>query len=357
MVGPTGIQLFPDNSLQAIIRNRGSITVKNEHPEATLRFFDVHYEDEVEKDPSDEEEYQYDENRGEDDYDAAVAEFDDFSEVEGDPEFDEYGLGSSADRGEYHELELDGHGSGFDEVESEYEDFLGTMANAVLNMRLRLALRQAIEAGVVDENELTNRLFFIQYPDRGSRPLRRGEPRFDELRLSWLNIRDHLVRPALRRRSGAGPTFPAFEVLWRNHPGLDVPQNVKPCVPKPNSTPIDFQCVVRLGVSFERSGVSLASYRGAFCWHGHGRSHPLRVEEMKLWLRPHLGEPEISTGTDGRQNDHTAYAGRKGIVAQLDFHGDNGRGDHIDLWNGNRLALGANSYFGRSREIWFWPLS
>ncbi len=45
MVGPTGLQLFPDNSLQGVIRNRGSITVLNEHPEATLRWFDVHYED------------------------------------------------------------------------------------------------------------------------------------------------------------------------------------------------------------------------------------------------------------------------------------------------------------------------
>ena len=88
-----------------------------------------------------------------------------------------------------------------------------------------------------------------------------------------------------------------FDSLWGNHPALESPPAIEPCSTggKPNH---DNQCVIRLGVSFVRSGISLTSYRGVFCWSGHGRQHPLRVEEMKHWLNlenaTFVGYAEIS---------------------------------------------------------------
>ena len=116
-----------------------------------------------------------------------------------------------------------------------------------------------------------------------------------------------------------------------------------------------------LGAAFTASGVNLASYRGAFCWNGHGRTHPLRVEQMKLWLDSEsatfVPTAEISVRTKQRiQKTFRSYLGRRGIVAFLDFWGAGNMGDHIDLWNGTEIAHGQLDYFERSREIWFWSM-
>lgn len=102
---------------------------------------------------------------------------------------------------------------------------------------------------------------------------------------------------------------------------------------------------------------------GAFCWNGHSRAHPLRVEEFKLWLDsddahfvPYYAE-RYTRDAQGRQTTHQAFAGRRGIVAFMNFWGAGNTGDHIDLWNGSRIAHGDTSYFARSQEIWFWQLS
>jgi hypothetical protein len=164
---------------------------------------------------------------------------------------------------------------------------------------------------------------------------------------------------SLYARQATGPTFDA---LWANHPVHETPPNINPCKDKDGTSAFANQCVVRLGVCFTRSGISLATYPGAFCWHGHGREHPLRVEEMKSWLNSSdagfVGRAEISRrDSAGRQKTHADYAGRKGIVAFRNFWGSGNQGDHIDLWNGAQIARGDNDFFERSEELWFWPLS
>lgn len=47
LVGPFGDQLFRDNSLNPINRNRGSITTSNENPEITMRWLDEMYTDDM----------------------------------------------------------------------------------------------------------------------------------------------------------------------------------------------------------------------------------------------------------------------------------------------------------------------
>ena len=151
-----------------------------------------------------------------------------------------------------------------------------------------------------------------------------------------------------------------FDRLWRSHPALQTPPVITPCMTGGVSNH-DNQCVIRLGLSMIGAGISLASYRGAFCWSKHKREHPLRVEQMKLWLNSESAKfvpyAEISKrDRRGHQKSHHAFSGRRGIVACINFWGRGNQGDHIDLWDGSTLAHGGDDYFQRSQEIWFWEL-
>jgi hypothetical protein len=151
-----------------------------------------------------------------------------------------------------------------------------------------------------------------------------------------------------------------FNTVWKNHPANEATPNINPC--NKNGTPNhDNQCVIRLGLALVRSGVSLNSFNGAFCWSGHGRQHPLRVEEFKKWLNSSsatfVGSAvKYKKDARGNQKSSTDFAGKRGIVAFLDFWGANNTGDHIDLWNGTKVAHGSLDYFSRSRELWFWAM-
>lgn len=152
-----------------------------------------------------------------------------------------------------------------------------------------------------------------------------------------------------------------FDRFWNNHPANESPPVIEPCSTNGRSNHGN-QCVIRLGVSFTRSGISLASYTGAFCWSKHGREHPLRVEQMKLWLNSDsanfVGYADISRkDRQGRQATHHSYLGRRGIVACINFWGRGNQGDHIDLWDGSTMARGALDYFQPSQEIWFWEMT
>jgi hypothetical protein len=114
-----------------------------------------------------------------------------------------------------------------------------------------------------------------------------------------------------------------FDKFWRHHPALQTPPVIEPCSTNGRANHAN-QCVIRLGVCMALSGIDLAPYQGAFCWNKHGRAHPLRVEQMKLWLNSgHAGfvsSAQIAKRNKrGQQNSHQAYSGRRGIVACLNF--------------------------------------
>lgn len=116
-----------------------------------------------------------------------------------------------------------------------------------------------------------------------------------------------------------------------------------------------------MGVCLINSGISLASFRGACCWHGHGRNHFLRAEELMQWLNTkHAAFVDIAEiakrDKQGRQKSAVNYKGRRGIVVCRNFWGSGNQGDHIDLWNGIEMAHGGLDFFQRSQEIWFWEM-
>lgn len=77
---------------------------------------------------------------------------------------------------------------------------------------------RAIAAGRTDENDLTDLVFSQRYPERGGRPVARGEPGYQELRQAWLDMREVLVRPLLwgRIRSRARELALGELQWWRN---------------------------------------------------------------------------------------------------------------------------------------------
>jgi hypothetical protein len=87
-------------------------------------------------------------------------------------------------------------------------------------LTLKVALTMA--AGERDEKTLTNMLFFARHPERSGTKIR---PEEKSLAREWLEIRDRMVRPALRtlRGSGRPAVTAASPIVAVTVPGADVP--------------------------------------------------------------------------------------------------------------------------------------
>lgn len=153
----------------------------------------------------------------------------------------------------------------------------------------------------------------------------------------------------------------SFATLWVNHPSNQTPPDNEPCKDKNGQPVFDNQCAIRMSVCFTKSGISLASYRGAFCWGAHGRAHAIRAEEFARWLDDDR-VPFPSNHAERKKRGRIpitaqSYATRKGIVLFRNFWGRGNTGDHIDLWDGSVMAHGDASFFSAAREVWFWDIA
>lgn len=94
-------------------------------------------------------------------------------------------------------------------IDQELESFFGSIFDKLQGAFNRgkelLVVRQAILAGNRDENQLTNVIFFARHPERQGRRIEKTEPNYQQLRQEWLDIRDRLIRPALRSLSPSVP--------------------------------------------------------------------------------------------------------------------------------------------------------
>lgn len=166
---------------------------------------------------------------------------------------------------------------------------------------------------------------------------------------------------------------PRFASLWSNHPAVQGDTN--PCRSAAGEPYFENQCAIRMAVALERCGVSLASFRGARCWHRHvpATRHVLRAQELADWLRGQrtlFGVPEIRSHREAVAPADPAppadplaaeavpapYRGRSGILFLRNFWGTGNQGDHIDVWDGALMGHGSPGYFARAEQVWFWPL-
>lgn len=148
--------------------------------------------------------------------------------------------------------------------------------------------------------------------------------------------------------------MPGFHALWANHPSNQTPPENQPCKDAHGNVPssLENQCAIRLGIALKASGVSLRSFTGRRCWFGHG--HLLNAQPLADWIDVQasaLGFKRRQVFKPGADAD---LAGKRGIVFCQNFWGTGNQGDHIDLWDGARMAHGSSDYFRRSQQVWFW---
>ena len=139
-----------------------------------------------------------------------------------------------------------------------------------------------------------------------------------------------------------------FDRLWAAYPSNNYPCRLPDGMPA-----FDNQCAIRFCVALGDGGVSLSSFPGTRCWHGHGGKHLLRGEEVVRWMagNPEMGEPEKYENTD-----ESPFVGRRGLIFCQNFWGTGNQGDHIDLWNVTHMASGSLDYIRRSERVWFWEI-
>lgn len=144
-----------------------------------------------------------------------------------------------------------------------------------------------------------------------------------------------------------------FADLWRGYPGGN------PCDGNDKNGNLAFsdQCAIRLGVALKNVGVTFKSYpfKGK-CWFSGHEDHILRAEQLANWLKlqPFVGCTKVADIKG--ENWQEKIKGRTGII----FFGNywrrtnsagveefNPSGDHIDLWNGEKLTTGSGGLRGR----------
>ncbi|WP_343656883.1 type VI secretion system amidase effector protein Tae4 [Cupriavidus sp.] len=168
-----------------------------------------------------------------------------------------------------------------------------------------------------------------------------------------------------------------FSELWSAYP------RISPVCKDPATGKAAFsdECAIRVGACLAAVGITNKSFKGARCWFkDHPRAHMLRAEEVANWLqqRPFAGcpKPLDMTGKDWVSKAQ----GKTGLIFFKDYWLRKGEssptGDHIDLWNGERLTavswrgrvnnfmrftVGAGALWysdlANAKRILFWPIS
>jgi len=170
-----------------------------------------------------------------------------------------------------------------------------------------------------------------------------------------------------------------FQQLWAAYPDEENPFRDAHTGEIPAFA--DNQCAIRLSITLHIVGVEMKSFRGEGQVRIGGRRSALRASEMAQWLksRPFAGLPAPIDVTGADWQDK--IKGRSGIVffsgywARKTDRAGQTTGNHIDLWNGNKLTspgikgrvvtflrftVGLSSAWysdlARSKQILFWEI-
>lgn len=166
-----------------------------------------------------------------------------------------------------------------------------------------------------------------------------------------------------------------FKTLWEKYPSTHQMKSTCRNTQAESNNPHDNYCAINLSECFNKSGFSVNGARGVKCWGHKGPNHILRAEDFADWLTrlpPSIVSLRESIDPKKFQN---LLEGRTGIVFFKDYwtrgneRTENRSGDHIDLWNKNKITsgsmfarnisefLGFDSDLNASREIAFWEVS
>lgn len=157
--------------------------------------------------------------------------------------------------------------------------------------------------------------------------------------------------------------MPLFAQLWANHPTIrgDAP------LLDPNAYPN--QCAINLYAALERSGYSMSTFYGQMSWQKGKPRYAIVPRELAEWisiLKIISSKRENFSGDEAFEK----IDARRGVIFFKNCWGLGHQGDHIDLWNGNRLTRwtswprvnfnisweGHFSNFRNSETAWFWEM-
>jgi hypothetical protein len=148
-------------------------------------------------------------------------------------------------------------------------------------------------------------------------------------------------------------TVSLMQLLWKHHAGR---ANV--C----DGERFRNQCAIRMGQALELSDIRLPTRRrilrrctteyNAYDTHKHGKvkGHVLAAQELANWINTQSG----IFGQRQIVQSKNAIMGRSGVLFIRDGWDTT---DHIDIWNGQALVGGFDSYFESDyKELWFWDV-
>lgn len=162
-----------------------------------------------------------------------------------------------------------------------------------------------------------------------------------------------------------------FKTLWDNFPDDEAVKKI--CFNKEN-TPFDNYCSILISECFNQSGISLESCHAVRCWSHPGKRHVIRAEQLAKWLSTNPPKSFGAMETVNPGEFQSKLAGRTGVIFFKDYwvrgneSFENRSGDHIDLWNKNKITgsgmfyrsiielLGLVSDLNKSRSVWFWEV-
>lgn len=169
------------------------------------------------------------------------------------------------------------------------------------------------------------------------------------------------------RRFKGVKQMPTFAQLWANHPVI------KGDTPLLDSAVYQNQCAINMSAALLRSGVDMRTYPGAKSWQKDKPKYAIRAEELANWLATgaaHLPTKLIKFAGEDVKSAFDKIDGKTGIIFLQDYYGPGLSGDHIDLFNKNRMTNLSSwfriatgfSYEGRwsdykkSKTIWLWDM-
>jgi RHS repeat-associated protein len=135
----------------------------------------------------------------------------------------------------------------------------------------------------------------------------------------------------------------SFLSLWNNYPS----EHIKHTDNKTKKELYENQCAILLGEALLASGIKLKGYSGSTCRDcSKNEQHPLSAEQLANWLQ-HAHIKGLTKGKELTGANYYEYVkGKTGIIYFQDYWPRPGEsrdkgprtGDHIDLWNENKLA-------------------
>ena len=158
--------------------------------------------------------------------------------------------------------------------------------------------------------------------------------------------------------------MPTFQQLWSNHP------TVKDEDPLLDERQYQNQCAINLYAALQRSGLNVKTFHGQLSWQKDRPKYAIRAQELANWLaRPGI-LPGIKVQKFVGKEVFEKIKGNRGIIFFQNYWGPGNQGDHIDLWNGNRLTdwkslarihlyiswEGIWSDYRKSDAVWFWAV-